>query len=344
MDLGLFMIRRILSNRQSYAIADFSPILSQARLSIGLLAGAFFLLPSAQAASCKLPKSYYKNVSCTASSGYFLAEKDFGAPVALINSKGKKVVDLTRYQEVDANNLSGGLLPVLRNSHVGYVNMQGREVVPIMYDRLTGGQGWARPVSDGRIVVKKDGNYGVINTSNNTVVSFSSAIDDIENYRNGRAKVSKNRSTSWLDKNGNTINDNDDKKTKATPSRSRVSTATPQRKLAPTGFTTLQPHQQDGKWGFVDDNNVTMITYSFDEVRPFSERLAGIRIGKEWGFINLGGELVIPFAFADDGVRSDDNYQGKPSFVFTSGKAWVGNLKNGIKMCVDKDGESVACG
>lgn len=344
MDLGLYMLRRFLSHRQPHVTADLPLTMSHYRLTIGLLAGAFFLIPSAQAASCKLPKSYYKNVSCTSSSGYFLAEKDFGAPVALINSKGKKVVDLTRYQEVDANNLSGGLLPVLRNSHVGYLNMQGREVVPIMYDRLTEGQGWARPVSDGRIVVKKDGNYGVINTANNTVVSFSSAIDSIDNYRNGRAKVSKNRTTSWLDKSGNTIKNSDDKKEKAAPSRSTASTAAPQRKLAPAGFTTLQPHQQDGRWGFVDDNDVTMITYSFDEVRSFSESLAGIRIGKEWGFINLGGELVIPFAFANDDVRSEDNYQGKPSFVFTGGKAWVGNLKNGNKMCIDTKGDSIACG
>ena len=71
-------------------------------------------MPSAHAASCKIPKSYYKNVSCTASSSYFLAIKDFGAPVALIDKKGKRVVDLSRYQKVDADKLSGGLLPVLR--------------------------------------------------------------------------------------------------------------------------------------------------------------------------------------------------------------------------------------
>ncbi|BBI68033.1 hypothetical protein PKHYL_22240 [Psychrobacter sp. KH172YL61] len=79
----------------------------------------------------------------------------------------------------------------MRNSRVGYLNMQGREVVPAMYDMLKGNQGWARPVSEGRIVVKKDGNYGVINTSNSTVVSFSASIDEIDDYRNGRARVRK---------------------------------------------------------------------------------------------------------------------------------------------------------
>lgn len=59
-------------------------------IPMGLFVSALFMMPTAQAASCKIPKSYYKNVSCTASSGYFLAIKDFGAPVALLNSKGKK--------------------------------------------------------------------------------------------------------------------------------------------------------------------------------------------------------------------------------------------------------------
>ncbi|BFM02759.1 hypothetical protein Psyaliredsea_14060 [Psychrobacter alimentarius] len=65
------------------------------------------------------------------------------------------MVDLSRYQKVDVNKLSGGLLPVQRNNRVGYLNMKGREVVPAMYDVLSESQGWARPVSDGRIVVKK---------------------------------------------------------------------------------------------------------------------------------------------------------------------------------------------
>ncbi len=342
------MLRHFLSNIPSNAISKSPLRVSQFSVAIGVLSSAVLLMPNAQAASCKLPKSYYKNVSCTASSRYFLAEKDFGAPVALIDSKGKRVVDLSRYQKVDANKISGGLLPVLRNSRVGYLNMQGREVVPVMYDMITGNQGWARPVSDGRIVVKKDGNYGVIDTSNSTVVSFSATIDEIDDYRNGVTRVRKNSTTSWLDKNGNTTNDpnarssNQTTKQPTTSSNTNVSSSQSERPT-PTRFTTLQPRQQDGKWGFVDDSGVTMITYSFDDARAFSEQLAGVRIGEEWGFVNLGGELVIPFRFTDDRVLANDSYNGKPSFLFTDGKAWIGNLKNGNKMCIDKEGTAISC-
>ena len=384
------MLQRTLSKRSLSLTKseDQSSLIRRCALMIGILATALFVMPSAQAASCKIPKSYYKNVSCTASSGYFLAVKDFGAPVALINKQGKSLVDLTRYQKVDADKISAGLLPVMRNSHVGYLNMQGREVIPVMYDALNDGQGWARPVSEGRIVVKQGGHYGVIDTANRTVVPFSAAISDIDDYRGGMARLRKNKAISWLDKEGNiknantqnanvkkdnvkkdSVKSNDGKSAKnsrvndrpaasksaVNPSDRANSTQKKSASIPINRFTTLQPRQQDGRWGFVDDNNVTMITYSFDEVRPFSEGLAGVRIDAEWGFINLGGELVIPFSFKDfDGSNDfndsdnknlslDSHYKDKPSFVFVEDKAWIGSLENGNKMCIDKDGAAVTC-
>ena len=384
------MLQRTLSKRSLSLMKseDQSSLIKRCALTIGMLTTALFVIPSAQAASCKIPKSYYKNVSCTASSGYFLAVKDFGAPVALIDKQGKSLVDLTRYQKVDADKISAGLLPVMRNSHVGYLNMQGREVIPVMYDVLNDGQGWARPVSEGRIVVKQGGHYGVIDTANRTIIPFSAAISDIDDYRGGMARVRKNKAISWLDKEGNIKNtntqstntqnagvkkdnskSNDGKsaknsrvndrtaasKSEVKPSARANSTQKNSASIAINRFTTLQPRQQDGRWGFVDDNNVTMITYSFDEVRPFSEGLAGVRIDAEWGFINLGGELVIPFSFKDfDGSNNfndsnnkslslDSRYKNKPSFVFVADKAWIGRLENGTKMCIDKEGAAVAC-
>lgn len=384
------MLQRTLSKRSLSLTTskDQSSLIKRCALTIGMLTTALFVIPSAQAASCKIPKSYYKNVSCTASSGYFLAVKDFGAPVALIDKQGKSLVDLTRYQKVDTDKISAGLLPVMRNSHVGYLNMQGREVIPVMYDVINDGQGWARPVSEGRIVVKQGGHYGVIDTANRTIVPFSAAISDIDDYRGGMARVRKNKAISWLDKEGNIKNantqstntqnagvkkdnskSNDGKsaknsrvndrtatsKSEVTPSARANSTQKNSASIAINRFTTLQPRQQDGRWGFVDDNNVTMITYSFDEVRPFSEGLAGVRIDAEWGFINLGGELVIPFSFKDfDGSNNfndsnnkslslDSRYKDKPSFVFVADKAWIGRLENGTKMCIDKEGAAVAC-
>ncbi|MGP5338344.1 WG repeat-containing protein [Psychrobacter maritimus] len=343
------MLLRSISRRQILSLSRLPLQLSRGSFAMSLFVMSIitatpFLMSNAQAASCKIPKSYYKNVSCTASSGYFLAIKDFGAPVALINKQGKSVVDLSRYQKVDADKISGGLLPVLRNGRVGYVNMQGRETIPAMYDMLKESQGWARPVSEGRIVVKQNGHYGVIDTANKTIVPFSAAISDIDDYRSGMTRVRKNQAISWLDKNGKPTRDpNSNSKADSQTSTTNENVKEMQQSAPSSPFTTLQPRQQDGRWGFVDDNDVTMITYSFDEVRPFSEGLAGVRIDNEWGFVNLGGELVIPFRFDKSGVSVGDSYKDQPAFVFTNGKAWIGNLKNGAKMCIDKEGSSVGC-
>ena len=349
--------------------------------TVSTIMAALFIVPTAQAASCKIPKSYYKNVSCTAAPGYFLAIKDYGEPVALINSQGKVVTDLSSYQKVDATKMGDGLMPVLRKGRVGYITMQGREVIPPIYDMLGSGQSWARAASEGRIVVKKSGQFGVINTSNQTIVPFSAAISDIDNYKGGRARIRKNKASSWIDKNGKPFEDfaatpAADRNESRENTKSNVSANTPKNvgdkydsKLPPRtnqsvyesvieeniatdsesyqqpvrGFTTLQPNQQDGKWGFVDDSNVVMITYSFDEVRPFSEGLAGVRVDNNWGFLNLGGEVVIPFDFDNNRILPSDKATETPSFVFKNGRAWVNNLSNGAKMCINKEGSYVGC-
>lgn len=338
-------------------------------LTASTIIGALFIAPTAQAASCKIPKSYYKNVTCTATPGYFLAIKDYGEPVALINSQGKVITDLSSYQKVDATKIGDGLLPVLRKGRVGYITMQGREVIPPIYDMLGSGQNWARAASDGRIVVKKSGQFGIINTSNQTVVPFSAAISDIDNYKGGRARIRKNKASSWVDKNGNPVEDfaatstpnrNNSPKnvghkydSKLPPSTNQsvyeslieenVATDSKSYQQPVRVFTTLQPNQQDGKWGYVDDNNVVMITYSFDEVRPFAEGLAGVRVDNNWGFLNLGGEVVIPFDFDNNRILPSDRATETPSFVFKNGKAWVNNLSNGAKMCINKAGTYVGC-
>lgn len=322
------------------------------------------LTTSANAASCKLPKSYYKHVSCTASSSYFLAVDDSGKPVALLNKAGKQAVNLLRYQRVSANQLSEGLLPVQRGNKVGYLNMEGVEVVPASYDVLSGSN-WARKVSNGLIVVKKNNQYGVINRKNTVLVPFSSQISSISDYSNGKAKMVRNGTEYWLDSSGrkkeivhsvavssgsratssqSTASDTITSPTIASKSMASSSTTMPTPVQA--GDMALQPQSSDGKWGFVDEHGTTMITYSFDEVMPYAEDLAGVKMDKKWGFIDKGGNLIVPFRFDESGIIKEgenSRYKGKPAFTFTEGKAWVGNLVNGEKMCIDKTGTNVSC-
>lgn len=323
--------------------------------AVGMLAGT-----SAQAAGCKLPKSYYKNVSCLPNSGLFLAVKDYGEPVALINNKGKPVVDLTAYQTVAADKIASGVMPVLKNSRVGYINLQGREVVAPIYDQM-GGAEWARAASENRIVVKKGGQYGVIDTNNGTIVPFSGSITNITNYRGGVARIESRQGSRNVDTSGNTIAPEAAAPKKAsnqsnTPQNStsrnnrqdspqsaaaRIPVSAPAPKREP--FTTLIARQQDGLWGFVDKYGVIMITYSFDEVRPFSEGLAAVRIENTWGFLDLGGNVVIPFDYHDDARLNRANNDELPAWTFKNGLAWVGMSDEGERLCINTANVTLPC-
>ncbi|MDO4250740.1 MAG: WG repeat-containing protein, partial [Moraxella sp.] len=60
--------------------------------------------------ACTLPKSYYKHVKCTTQSGVFLAVKDNGSPVALLDKKGNATANLFAYDAVLPNRFYAGLL------------------------------------------------------------------------------------------------------------------------------------------------------------------------------------------------------------------------------------------
>lgn len=308
--------------------------------------------------ACNIPKSYYKNVSCTASSRYFLAVKDSGAPVALINKQGNRAVDLSRYSQVDVSKLKNGIMPVQRAGRVGYVNMSGREVVPAIYDPIMqdpNTQGWARAANNDRIIVKKRGGFGIISANNNVILPFSSSYKTITDFSAGVAKVVKGNETFWIDTNARrTANPNIRQPTIKTPLETPNLTQNSQnksyqnsdRQVIPNsslGRSEIwQPEKRDGKWGFIDRNGVPMITFSFEQVTPFSEGLAGVRFGDKWGFVNLAGELIIPFRFEESGIDRKGT-TGEQPFVFKEGKAWIGNLKNGKKMCIDTKGNGVGC-
>jgi hypothetical protein len=60
--------------------------------------------------------------------------------------------------------------------------------------------------------------------------------------------------------------------------------------------------QQGRNWGFIDRSGKMVIPATFDQVRPFQEGLAAIGVGSEegtrWGFIDKTGRIVISANFA----------------------------------------------
>ncbi|MDO4426690.1 MAG: WG repeat-containing protein [Moraxella sp.] len=312
--------------------------------------------------ACTLPKSYYKHVSCTSVADVFLAVKDDGSPVALLNRQGTKTADLFAYDAVLARQMNSGLLPVKKGNKIGYINAQGRIIIPLIYDSLGGGN-WARPATNGRIVVKKGGAWGVINTQGGTVVGFDRSINYISDFNASGATIRTRSGSYRVNHQGQTANQAAAQAQAAQTQRRSLQPSHPQIPQTPsaapweqtadslwvdslTGSQPLfTPHQQDGKWGFVDSNGVPMIVYAFDEVRPYQRGLAAVRQGTHWGFIDTTGQLVIEFRFDDAGVIKDslDAPELPEPFVFYQDKAWIGNLNNGTKLCIDMQGNNVTC-
>lgn len=71
----------------------------------------------------------------------------------------------------------------------GYVNKQGAEQIPVVYDHLYS-------FDNGITIAKKDGWYGAIDMNNKTVIPFSLPYEDVRGFRNGRAAV-KNATGKW---------------------------------------------------------------------------------------------------------------------------------------------------
>lgn len=369
----------ILDGLSVISIVIMENMTKKSALVLGLC-GLFYL----PAHACTIPKSDYKNVSCTSQSGLFLASKDDGSPVALLNQKGSKIVDLFGYQAVLANQFQDGLMPALKNGKVGYITRHGQVRIDFQYDQLPENN-WARAVSDGVIVVKKQGVWGAIDTRGRTVVGFDRTISQMSDFKNGQSTIKRHNKDTPIDKQGKQIaktpkaaaltaptttttvpvkpaqNGTPAPKPAANPTtnNSAVNVSTPSpvvdtQPLTAINITTtpkiintsgFYPHQQNGQWGFVDANGTTMIVYAFDEVKDYSENLAAVRQGDFWGFINRGGDLVIPFRFHKDGFVMNHAKPQTPSMplIFEAGKAWIGSLANGDKMCINAKGDSVSC-
>ena len=76
---------------------------------------------------------------------------------------------------------------------------------------------------------------------------------------------------------------------------------------------------------------IFVINPQFDDTRPFSEGLAAVRIGDEWGFIDTTGSYVINPQFDIAGrffeglaaVRIGDDETGKWGFIDTTGSVVI---------------------
>lgn len=99
-----------------------------------------------------------------------------------------------------------------------------------------------------------------------------------------------------------------------------------------------------GKYGFVDKDGKVVIPLEYDEIRSFSETLAGVMKDGKWGFIDKNNQTIIAFDHPDDtSPRYSVNFMGVGMFIFDDGVAEVGTNTQDKTACIDKNANSVPC-
>ena len=285
--------------------------------------------------NCQPPKTSATNVSCTNIEGLYMAT-DQQQNTIFINQRAKTIANLKGYDWVDGQ-FGSGVTAVGKNEKIGYINSQGKLVIPIMYDSLYDpndkyNETSAYVASDNRITVLKNGKWGVIDTSNKTIVPFNNNYQRINAFSEGRAAV-QNRSNKWgiIDTTGKEV---------VKPQYDDIDGHWG----GYYGFSEgLLGVSKNDKWGYITKTGVVAIPFIYDEIRPFSEQLAGVRKGNKWGFINGANKTVIPFQYDDDKLlKLSANYMGQFNFIFYDGQAEF-DLESGYNVCINKKGQQVQC-
>lgn len=303
-----------------------------AALSIGAYA-----LPAQAYDDCKPPKTNYAEVYCTSDDSYFIGYNTDYSVRTLLDKQGKALVSSKGYDDVNFYSINDGIFAVMKNGKVGYMNIQGKVVVPTIYDSMQDpddkyDETWSEPVSNKRILVKKNDKFGIIDTSNKVIMPFTNKYAVVESISEGMAPV--------MSKSGKWGFINIDGKEVVTPEYDYTNGHFG----GVYGFSQgLAGMKKGDKWGYITKTGKVAIPFVYDEIRPFSEGVAGVLKGETWGFINGANKTVIPFKYSNDNVeRYSVNYMGANYFIFNDGIAEVATLNEQL-VCINKADKKVAC-
>ncbi|MDO5090957.1 MAG: WG repeat-containing protein [Cardiobacteriaceae bacterium] len=173
------------------------------------------------------------------------------------------------YTQTGIHGFGDGLLAVEKNGRWGFINRQGRLVIPAEYEETNG-------FAESKAAVKLDGLWGVIDTSGKLLVQprYQSA----HRYFSGLLPVSKNgKNFIALDHRGH-------------------ETALPLwHSVPPTPL--IHFHSDDlKKTGYKDHSGNIVVPARYDKgERHFSDDMAAVKKGEHWGFIDAdGNERIAP--------------------------------------------------
>lgn len=230
---------------------------------------------------------------------------------------GKQITALL-YDDIDF--FGDGFAMIKRGGVYGFINTEGKEVIPPKYGDVGG-------VSEGVYWFSKGGirnDKGILESAKygfseiTTGKEIGPAIyDKAENFKNGKAKVTLNGREFYIDKTG---------------------------KEVLQGAQELKPalDYNTMKIGYADEKGNIVIKGKYHSAAPFSEGLASVCIEiYGWGFIDKTGKEVIPLKYGYAGSFAEGlavvNIGGKSGMQYKGEKKDIGG-KWGF---IDKTGKEV---
>ncbi|MCS7073372.1 MAG: WG repeat-containing protein [Bacteroidia bacterium] len=164
---------------------------------------------------------------------------------------------------------------------VGYINQQGKIVIPLIYD-------YAYPFSDGLAAVRKDGSTGYIDKTGKVVIPFQKYFTGGQ-FKDGMTWVRK-----LDDSNSIVLIDKTGKEYSLPPIDDYNGISDFSEGLA------IIKYQE--KYGAVDKTGKLVIPTNYEYLSKFSEGLAIAKLTHEAsGFIDKTGKLVIPYQYKNVG-------------------------------------------
>ena len=177
------------------------------------------------------------------------------------------VFDKGLYNEVHA--FHEGMAAVVLNDKFGFIDLTGKEVIPLKYEA-------AGDFLEGLAPVYLNGKIGLIDKTGKEVIPLK--YDYLSDFQEGLASVQKNNKWGFIDKTGKEV----------IPCKYDFA-ADFREGLASVALKS--------KWGFIDKTGKVVIPINYDDVHSFNEGLAGVTLNDKSGFIDHTEKLVIPLIY-----------------------------------------------
>jgi serine/threonine protein kinase len=255
----------------------------------------------------------------------------FTGKYGFIDYQGREVIPL-EYDE--AENFNENLAKVGKidvssgQKRFGFINSKGAPIIPLIYEA-------AESFSEKLAAVKSDGKWGVIDLKGNQIVPFK--YDSIGQFSEGLAAFKSLDKYGFIDSSGNQI-------------------VAPDFETAGKFADGLAPVKKDGKAFFINSQGQQSLPFKYDVAESFSEKMAMVRLNGKSGFIAKEGGEVITFQYENDHAFFSEGlaavkFHGKYGFINGGGNSVVSfkyadaePIKNNLARVKTEDGKEFYIG